>query len=232
MFDALIFSTVNALEFGEVRRNVIRIPEVIHRVREAQAIWDQVSGLSLDLANFIGSDDQGFLGHLRLKNLATAVIQLGILDRLTKEIELPEYLAGLSNGDAPLRVASRQQTFEDLIRSSQALMGLRPQTNGSVTSLPILAGVSLAEFSVLRRNEVGYAPVVEHEMDIRKTLKCLLQSKPKRLVIVGPGQSHIQFLLKELGASGVEVVDSVNLDPVLSWFWREAQEPLSASAMQ
>src|SRR5689334_8546498 len=76
MFDALIFSTVNALEFNEVRQDVIRIPEVIGRVREAQDIWDARAPMSLDLVNFIGSDDRTFLSNLRLKNLATAVIQM------------------------------------------------------------------------------------------------------------------------------------------------------------
>jgi hypothetical protein len=225
MFDALVFSTVNALEFSEIRRNVIRIPEVMHRVRDTQTIWDQVCDRTLDLANFIGSDDQGFLGNLRLKNLATAVIQLGLLDRLMKTTELPEWLMGLSNGDAPLRVASRQETFEELVRGSQALSAIRPQSLPGLGGLPILAGVSLAEFSVLKKDETGFRPALEHEMDLRKAMKTLIDgANAKRIVVVGPGHSHVQMMAREVGGKQIEVIDSVSLDPVLFWFYTEPTE--------
>ena len=230
MFGALVFSTVNALEFNEIRRNVIRIPEVIHRVREAQAIWDQTCDRNLDLANFICSDDQSFLGNLRLKNLATAVVQLGLLDRFLKVAELPEWLLGLSNGDAPLRVAARQETFDELIRGSQALSSIRPQQIPGLSGLPVLSGVSLAEFSVLSKDETGFRPVIEHEMDLRKALVTLLDgARPKRVVVLGPGHSHVQHLLRDLGGGKIEIVDSVALDPLLGWFYTPAPETLAAA---
>lgn len=230
MFDALVFSTVNALEFSEIRRNVIRIPEVIHRIREAQSIWDQTSDRNLDLGNFIGSDDQGFLGNLRLKNLATAVIQLGLLDRLFKTAALPNWILGLGNGDAPIRVAARQETFDDLIRGSQVITGSRSQSVPGFGNLPILAGVSLAEFTVLKREESGYVPVLEREMDIRKALKTLVaEAKPQRVVVVGPSQSHIEFLARDLGSEKIEFVDSVTLDPLLGWFYREQEDVRTAA---
>ena len=238
MFDALIFSTINALEFLEVRRNAIRIPEVFQKVREAQTIWDQVSGRSLDLANFIGSDDQSFLGNLRLKNLATAVVQLGLLDRWLKQNELPRYLVGLSNGDAPVKVASRQQTFDELVRESHALGQIRtPMLTLHTGGLPILAGISLAEFSLLHKNEHGFEPLIDNEMDFRRLITVLLQQKEskeqtiRRILVVGPGHSHIESQLKQIGATNVEVVDLVTQDPLLSWFWSE-REGLRPVAVQ
>lgn len=225
MFDALVFSTINALEFGEIRRNVIRIPEVMHRVRDAQVIWDQVCDRNLDLANFISSDDQGFLGNLRLKNLATAVIQLGLLDRLLKNAELPDWMMGLSNGDAPLRVAARQETFDELVRGSQALASIRTQSLPGLNGLPILAGVSLAEFTVLKKDETGFAPEVEHEMDLRKAVGALIEgSRAKKVLVIGPGHSHVQMMVKEIGGKHIEVVDAITLDPILSWFYTEPVE--------
>ncbi|MGE0764032.1 MAG: hypothetical protein AB7N80_12190 [Bdellovibrionales bacterium] len=233
MFDALIFSTVNALEFLEVRRNAIRIPEVIQRVREAQAIWDGVSGRSLDLANFIGSDDQGFLGNLRLKNLATAVVQAGLLDRFLKHHELPRYLIGLSNGDAPVKVAARQQTFDEMVRESHALGKVQtPTLTLHAGGLPILAGISLAEFSLMHKAEHGFEALMEDEMDFRKVLKSLIDHKDvKRLLVIGPGHSNVESQLKQIGANHIEVVDAVSLDPLLSWFWSE-REDLRQAAVQ
>ncbi len=228
MFDALVFSTVNALEFSEVRRNVIRIPEVITRVREAQTIWDQTTDRNLDLVNFISSDDQVFLGNLRLKNLATAVIHLGLLDRFLKTEELPRWLLGLSNGDAPIRVASREASFDELVRSSYALNSIRPQQILGFSGLPLLSGVSLAEFTVLNKDENGFKPVIEHEMDLRRALTALIDgAKPKKVVVLGPGHSHIQHLMKELGGGKIEVGDSVAMDPVLGWFYAPAPDTLA-----
>lgn len=233
MFDALIFSTVNALEFLEVRRNAIRIPEVFQRVRETQEIWDRTSERPLDLANFIGADDQGFLGNLRLKNLATAVVQIGLLDRLSRHYELPKFLVGLSNGDAPVKVAARQQTFSELVRESQALGRQRPTAiPAQIGNLPILSGISLAEFTLLEKVEHGYEPEIDNEMDFRRILTHLVKHEgAKRLLVVGPGHSNIESLLKQIGAPGVEVVDSVSIDPLLSWFWDE-REDLRATAVQ
>lgn len=235
MFDALIFSTVNALEFLEVRGNAIRIPEVFQRVRQAQEIWDRTSDRSLDLANFIGADDRGFLGNLRLKNLATAVVQVGLLDRVLKNYELPRFLVGLSNGDSPVKVAARQQTFENLIQESQAMGQPKPslvslQPNG----LPILSGISLAEFTLLERQEHGYEPLLEGEMDFKKIISELAgRHKVSRLLVVGPGPSHVSSQVKQMGATQVEVVDSVGLDPLLSWFWSPGIETRKLSvAMQ
>lgn len=242
MFDAMVFSTVNALEFLEVRRNTIRIPEVFQKVREAQTIWDQVSDRSLDLANFIGSDDQGFLGNLRLKNLATAVVQLGLLDRWLKQNELPRYLVGLHNGDAPVKVAARQQTFDELVRESHALGQIRTPTltlHGG--GLPILAGISLAEFCLLHKSEHGYESLAENEMDFRRLMTMMLSQKEtgvagkqqaiRRIVVLGPGHSHVEAQLKQNGIKNVEVVDAVTQDPLLGWFWQE-REGLRPAAMQ
>src|SRR3954468_7812438 len=104
MRDALVFNGASNLDFQDIRTNVIRIPEVVVRIREAQKIWDSIATTSLDLANFIASEDAVFLGHIKLKSFATAVVQVGLLDRYLKTHALPEYLVGAVNGDSPLMV--------------------------------------------------------------------------------------------------------------------------------
>ena len=77
MRDVLVFNGSSNLDFQEIRTNVGRIPEVVARIREAQKIWDTVATQPLDLANFIGSEDISFLGNIKLKSFATAVVQVG-----------------------------------------------------------------------------------------------------------------------------------------------------------
>lgn len=227
MFDAVVFSSVNALEFLEVRRNVVRIPEVIRRIREAQSVWDEVSPQNLDLLNFVGSDDSVFLGHLRLKNLTTAIIQLGLFERFLSQNgnSNPRFAMGLVNGDSALKVATRQQTFDELIRQSPALSAPRANLALQIGGLPVLSGISLAEFGLCEMTEEGANPLLEGEMDLRKTMSALAdQSEVEKVIVIGPGAGHVQTLLKELKKHPVEVVDSIELDPVLGWFWPQREE--------
>lgn len=224
MFDALVFSTVNALEFNEVRQDVIRIPEVIGRVREAQEIWDSRAEASLDLVNFIGSDDRSFLSNLRLKNLATTVIQLGLLDRFRKHHELPQYILGLSNGDSALKVASGQMTFTELMQSSAAVGGVKPGPVAGFGNLPLLSGIALAEFSLLKMVEGEARAMVRGEMDLKRLMMTLAGTPDvKKVVVIGPGATHVQTLFRDLPGK-MDVVDSVALDPILSWFWNRKAE--------
>jgi len=234
MFDAVVFSSVNALEFLEVRRNVVRIPEVIRRIREAQAIWDEVSPQNLDLLNFIGSDDSIFLGHLRLKNLSTAIIQLGLYERFLAQSEgtdSPRLMLGLVNGDSALKVVTRELAFEELIRQSPTLSAPRANLALQLGGLPVLSGISLAEFGLSEKVEGGYKPLLDGEMDLRKVMEALSrQEGVKKVVVIGPGAGHAQTMFKDVGGAHIEVTDSVDLDPVLSWFWpAKASAPLQVA---
>ena len=128
MRDALVFNGASNLDFQDIRTNVVRIPEVVQRIREAQAIWDKVSATPLDLANFIGSEDEVFLSHIKLKSFATAVVQVGLLDRYLKNHKMPEFVVGAINGDSPMKVAMGQMTFFELVSESLAANGSRPRT--------------------------------------------------------------------------------------------------------
>lgn len=233
MFDAIVFNAVNALEFHEVRRNVIRIPEVINCARKAQKIWDQISTQELDFSNFVASDDSTFLGNLRLKNLATAVIQMGLLERFLRFHKMPNMVAGLTNGDSALKVAIGQMTFDELLQASQSHNKVKLQLMNSLSTLPILTGISLAEFGLFKAEEdERFEPVLEKEMDFRRVLYELVKQGAKKIVVVGPGAGHVQNLLRERLSEGVEVVDSLALDANLSWFWQEPSRAQQAAAHQ
>lgn len=227
MFDALVLSTVNALEFFETRRNVIRIPEVTSRLREAQSLWDQVSDQNLDLSNFIASDDGIFMRNLRMKNLASSLIQLGLVDRFLRRHPMPHLIAGLMNGDTALKVLAGQQTFAEFVQQSTA-HGRSRSLSMSMGTLPVLAGISLAEFGLYREGDEGYELVMERQMDFRHVLEeMIFEHRARRLAVVGPGAGHIQSLLRETQVKNIEIVDVTTLDPALSWFWSETSSDLN-----
>jgi len=228
MRDALVFNCACQLDFQEVRANVIRIPEVVDRIRQAQKIWDSAALQPLDITNFIASDDSIFLRQIRLKSFATAVVQVGLLDRYLRSHAMPEFLVGTVNGDAPLNVAIGRMSFVDLIMESAALAGgsepnLRVLPAGE---LPVLSGVQLSEYAVYRANA---SSVYEREhlqaRDIESMLVELVDHHAvNKIITVGPGNAVLGRKIAELTSQEVHVLESIDLDPLLTWFWAGQRE--------
>lgn len=229
MREALVFNGASNLDFQEIRTNVVRIPEVVQRIREAQEIWDKVSMIPLDLANFIGSEDDVFLSHIKLKSFATAVVQVGLLDRYLKTHKMPEYVLGAINGDSPMKVAIGLMTFFELVSESAACSTSRHQQKQPVTNaldLPILAGVQLAEHAVFLRNTEGvYERQASEVREVERMLVELVDNHDvTKLVMVGPGNSISGKKILDLTARDIQVLESIDLDPMLSWFWSNLRE--------
>jgi hypothetical protein len=229
MREALVFNGASNLDFQDIRGNVIRIPEVVLRIREAQTIWDTLSSVPLDLANFIASEDAIFLNHIKLRNFATAVVQVGLLDRYLRNHQLSEFVVGAVNGDSPLQVALGQITFFDMVAESSALTGVgsKARTGGSLgLELPILSGVQLAEYGIFCKTENGsYERLNLPTVDVEKMIAELVeQQNVDKLVLVGPGNSLFGKRILDLTSRDVQVLESIDLDPMLSWFWSNLKE--------
>lgn len=229
MRDALVFNGSSNLDFQDIRSNVIRIPEVVQRIRQAQAIWDRLSPTALDLQTFIAADDAVFLSHIRLKSFATAVVQVGLLDRYLRNHKLPEFLVGASNGDSPLKVAVGQMTFEEMVAQSPAVTNVATRNSkpapGGGLELPVLSGIQLVEFAVLKRGETGFHFVQCQNRDMEKMVVELVENhEVERLIMVGPGHSIFGRKMRELTDRDVQVMESIDLDPLLGWFWSNLRE--------
>lgn len=225
MRDVLVFNGASHLDFQDIRTNVVRIPEVVNRIREAQNIWDTISNIPLDLANFIGSEDEVFLGHIRLKSFASAVVQVGLLDRYLKTNPLPGFMVGIINGDSPMTVAMSQKSFFDLVSESPStgnpLVAATGESVTSTTDLPILSGVQIAEYAIFRRNPQGvYERLGSDTRDVEKMLIDLAdQYDVQKFIMVGPGNSVGGRKLMDLTSRDIQILETIDMDPMLSWFW-------------
>jgi hypothetical protein len=221
MRDAVVFNSANFLGFQDIRANVIRIPQVISRIREAQLIWDRLSHESLDLLSFLISDDVVFLSHIKRKQLLTAIVQVGLWDRYLASNARPEYVVGVVNGDSPLKVALNQQTFFDMVAESPALnsMALIPSLKLMSTDLPVLAGVQLEEHGMfVRQSNDTYERVASELRDVEKMILSLVQTKDlSKVTVVGPG--HYNWSQRVDLTSPLETCESIESDPMLAWFW-------------
>lgn len=240
MNSAVLFSGPQALDFSDVRANIIRIPEVKARLDEAQKIWDENVETVVDLHQFICSEDQHFFNNLSLKSLCSAVIQVGLYDRLKKLGREPQFLIGDCRNDSALKVVAGLMTLSDLVLASRAaglvqpLSALRPlsivpssglPSDGLPASgVPVLNGQSFALYEVLEKkvsNGVAYYSSTRmQDMDASRLVENLyLKNDLRSLISVGPGRAKLN-LNSDSAAAEIQISESIDLDPLLSWFWR------------
>lgn len=222
MRDALVFTGASNLDFQDIRSNVIRIPEVVNRVREAQEILDKLPGPALDLANFIASEDDIFLSHIKLKSFATAVVQVGLLDRFSRFHKMPEFIVGAVNGDSPMKVAAGLMTFGEMVSQSSSFGKSVAGTSMRVIQggeLPVLTGIQLIDYAVYRRADSDFERLNTESKDVEKMLIELVdQFDVRQITLIGPGNSVLGRGV-DLMARDVQILESIDLDPMLSWFW-------------
>lgn len=247
--NAVVFSGRNGLDFSELRSGVLRIPDVTIRIREAQKIIDAGEGPKTDLIATVAADDEHFFRNIKLKSLASAIVQVGLFDRMMRTQRRPDYMVGNSNGDAAMLVCAGRMTFQELVEKSQALENLAaPQTQEAVAvaaavpipmafgATPLLSGLSLTEYSALKLEtrpdgQIEYVPVAQHSMELRKIIASLHQDNGvDRFISIGPASALRGSDYRALGSGDVESLDSIDLDPMLGWFWRNVRPQASALA--
>lgn len=227
MNDVVVFNGIHSLDFTEVRNQVLRIPEVAQKIREAQKVWDRISPMSVDFANFIGSDDKTFQGHIRLKSLTTTIVQVGLFERHLKSTKAPKWLMGSLSSDAAVKVAAKIMTFEELILKSPALSGLTNVTPiDQKGGLPILSGMALTEYGVLESSDQGeYQVKIQGAMDFAKMiLQFLAAQNVSRFVNIGPGSGLLSRQLLPPDYEEIQILESIDVDPMLNWFWPALRE--------
>lgn len=238
----IVFSGRNGLDFNELRTSILRIPEVTIRIRQAQAILDTLDLPKVDFFNVISADDDHFFRNIKLKSLAAAVVQIGLFDRYVKNQRRPDFMVGNSNGDSAMLVCAGLQTFEDMVRGSQAVDTLKPQnvipmspSEGLVlVAPPLLAGLSLTEFRALEATQtetgLSYQVTGDGAMDIKKIVGALHTERGvERFINIGPAAAIRGSEYKAI-SEDIESLDSIDLDPMLGWFWRGVRTGTQAIA--
>lgn len=224
MSKAVIFNGINALDFEELRWNAIRVPEVLTRIKKAQTIWDQMNLPSFDLLNFIGSEDKVFLNNIKLKSLASAIVQVGLFDRYLSKHDFPHFLVGDVNADSAVNVCLGLISFEELIINSMAVEPFK-SSDQNQSSDKFLSGVGLQKLKVYKckakKNLVEYEEVELEDPSINKIIRHLVDEfKVKTYINIGPG-SNFNQLRAHFEMEDLLFLESIDQDPMLNWFWTQ-----------
>lgn len=216
----VLFNEAKVLDLQEVRANVLRIPEVSRKVREAQAILDREAIGNFDLSTHIAADDKTFLSNLKLKQVCHSIIQLGLYERMLRFSAEAHLLVGNMSGFTALKVLTGQLSFENLVLGQEDKPVCLVSQGGDT---PLLVGVKLAEYKVFKSADAVLQSVPGFEGRNADQLIRELQAKNPAAVVVniGPGDVICQAIDKDH-----RFVDLIDQDPMLStWFWEVAIAP-------
>jgi hypothetical protein len=255
--NAVVFSNASGLDQFQIRTALVRIPEVVVRIREAQKVVDTVlsrNGLnSPDLFNSIFAEDVTFATSSfgELKALLRAIVQVALFDRYLKSQRHPDYLIGSTAKDSALLVSAGQRSFYSLVEESDFVVSLLqedrvvvplraealapavvsdtvPSAGVKYRVLPMAAGLKgFKTFGSVEEGEVEGESTPLESTDLHELLSALhaqSQSALNRVISIGPASGLLSFDVlgvdcMNIGADGVEVLDSIEIDPMLSWFW-------------
>jgi len=220
MREVVVFGDQNSLDFSEVRWNVLRIPEVSLRIERAQKVWDSECRSCFSFQHFLSSEDTTFYGNINLKSLSLAIVQLGLLDRYESRFRRPQYVVGNTQNDSALQVVAGKMSFEEMIAQSQACGALRPLSPLHLASDTILNGRALPSFQAVKRLDEKIEFVGEADMGLPKVLQVLADTEGvQKIIHVGPGSMEKSRMPDTLEARDIQVVESIDADPMLGWFW-------------
>ena len=219
----VLFNEAKVLDLQEIRTNVLRIPEVSRKVREAQAILDRETIGNFDLSTHIAAEDKVFLSNLKLKQVCHSIIQLGLYERMQRFHTNIPYLVGNMSGFTALKVLTGQLSFEDLV------LGKEEKQAVACSDTPLLVGVKLAEYKVFEKNAEALTAVAGLDgRNAQQLVQELLKKDPSSVVVnIGPGDVICQAMEKT-----DRFVEMIDQDPMLaSWFWETAVVPVSRLAL-
>ncbi len=95
------------------------------------------------------------------------------------------------------------------------------------TGLPSLSGLSLTEFRAFMKGEDGtMVELGQAVMDLKKLVSEVVEHQGvTRYINLGPGTAipanEYEQIAEMTGADEVTIIDSIDLDPMLNWFWKQ-----------
>ena len=213
---AVVFAGGNSLDRLTVRLNVVRIPVVSIRLREAQSVIEAKGISGFDLTAHMTSDDSVFLRNPKLKALCASIVQVGLFDRVKKSGTAVDLFVGVKAQDSAMKVASGKVDLKTLVSESAAFQV--EENTVAVISAPLLSSVAATQMEVVAADgsEIAFGTTSAKEVLMalasQKGVTNFLNIGPVPLISMSEQEAI-------LGADAVE--ESIERDPLLSWFWSD-----------
>lgn len=223
--EAVLFGKVNGLSSLEVRLALVRIPEVLSRLKVAQKILDDMSLSGVDIIHSMTVQTE--LSR-DMNNLLTTVTHVALFERYLKSNNVPEFIVCMNYFESPIPFCLGRCSFESLIIESKIL---KSQTlvefPNRLTSKDLLEldstifnSYNFEKFSALHLKGMGNRKIVFESQSSDKTIEKLIHKfGVRRFINIGPFDILFDSKNSKFHKYDVEVRNSLELDPNLQWFY-------------
>lgn len=244
MKSVVVFAGKNGVDFSEVRTSVLRIPEVSIKIRQAQKAIDQMGLEQIDLLAIANSEDSVLNNHSSVKTILSSLVQLALFERSLKSQRKPSYLLAAINEPGVLDLI-KGETIASFVQraleteAEQNSVEMEAVTHEEVQATGSLIGLA-AEAAPLNDNVIQFKEeenfaVLEVNINELGTVKAITEvmkaSEPKKLFVeliekmnvtkfVNIGPSSALASSNDETLESVTVIDSIEADPILNWFWQ------------
>lgn len=232
-----------SLSFLSIRQNLIRIPEVLIRLKEAEVIINNLQNQFKGFVNLISimesnwrestldpqkynknllttadSSEDIIILHKKLSLIVSYVSQVGLFDRYIKSFSYPEFIMHNSSSHRSMSVSLKHCSMKKMLRSVLE------------EDLPSEELLSSSLCVIFKKNSRKYTEYQKINFTTFKSSfeQFTLKEGLKSFVHLGPGQSlHSEF--SDLSANQFTELESISLDPILNWFWTDVRLPIFAT---
>ncbi len=237
MKSCLVFSGQSSLDFCDVRMSIVRIPEVLTKLKELQENWDILFKDSIfSVLNYTSIEDKIFHQNKDLKNLIKSAIQAGLYERHIKSVHKHQYIVGPKNKDSALQIALGTMSVRDLVFSYFEKEQDKKAPSAAASSLTTqLIGESMTIYCAYQWSEenLAFEEIEMEETSERAVYEKLAEDKGvRRYVNIGPGNEGLYQWYNEMAQRDFQYVESIDIDPMLSWFWQDLKEVELIAAAQ
>lgn len=210
MNSVLVFMGRNSADSSELRRQLLRIPEVSHIFKEAQQTLDVGMDAPKELISFMLSDANEYLSAGLWRELCAQLVQIGLYRRYTRQFKIPQFVIGDAGDVSAAAVCFQKITLEELIVNFCEDMTRR---ESAAKNIDFLVGHKL-ETAKAYKNSNGSMDLIGEGKDTLGLLEVIAKDYLlDQIITLGTAQTFVKNdLLSEMS-----LVESVTMDPLLSW---------------
>ncbi len=232
---AILFSGIAMLDRQDVRQSLVRIPEVIQKIRQAQVVVDQITNYGYELHNCMLDDDKFLVAHPKIRRVLVNTVQIALYERHVKSYHKPQFFVGSLCNASAIEYCLGLCFFEELIRSVWYQNLDQVETEADLFE-------SQSKYQDIQKvhrlyNQKNNYYVYEFQKDEMLTVdskkideaesyenlisKLIQEYGVKQIVNLAPTDVLLNPKTNPFSLEDIQVFNTLEIDPMLSWFYQK-----------
>lgn len=208
----LVFGGRSTVDCEEFRWQLLRVPEVSQVLKEIQGHLDKQMKNAIDITAFLMSDNSRYLSSHLWRDFASQIVQVGLYRRYKKHSPAPRFVVGETSGISALKVCMSQQTTYQMVTHFLEMLDERSK---EAQQENFLVGHSLEALKAYEYMDGQLFSISEN----KETISLLNDIAKDHIIDQVISLGTCDFIRKSESEKNIAVMESVSMDPMLSWLW-------------